>query len=306
MLLVILSSVKCAIGLRSVAFDKKGGGIDLDILKKIKKNSIRMTYEADINKECPVGSSKIGGNPDLPEGFKWFYFSEKPCDGVKKNLPLSFIAQINCEEVKPFDTEGLLPPKGMLYFFYELETMTWGFDPDDKGSAKVFYYPGAVSDIRRADVPADLSDEYKIPEMAVNFFTKDELPDFEEFDELYSGHYEWDAYDEAKNEIIPLSDEENINKLLGYANLIQGAMLLSCEEVTNGINTGRDTKIPESQQKQYQEDCKQWQLLFQLDSIETDEYGMLWGDLGKIYFYIRGEDLKNLNFDNCWLQLQCF
>lgn len=304
-LIIIVSCLKYAIGLRSAVGDKKRGGIDLGILKRIKKNSIRMTYNAISKVECPVGRSKIGGKPDLPEGFQWFYFSEKTCDGARESRPLSFLAQINCEETKPFDTEGLLPSKGMLYFFYELETMTWGFDPDDKGSAKVFYYSGAISDIKRTEFPADLSDEYILPEMTVNFFSQDELPDLEEFDELHSGHDQWDAYDEAKRKIIPLPDEENINKLLGYANLIQGAMLLSCEEVTNGLYMGTDTEIPEAQRKQYEEDCKKWQLLFQLDSIQTDEYEMLWGDLGRIYFYIRGEDLKNLNFGDCWLQLQC-
>jgi len=47
-------------------------------------------------------------------------------------------------------------------------------------------------------------------------------------------------------------------------------------------------------------------LLFQLDSIMTKDYEMLWGDSGRIYFYVNSDDLANLNFDNCWLFLQCY
>lgn len=46
-----------------------------------------------------------------------------------------------------------------------------------------------------------------------------------------------------------------------------------------------------------------WQLLMQLDS--EDEAGMMWGDVGKIYFTIREQDLKSLSFDKTWMNWQC-
>lgn len=46
-----------------------------------------------------------------------------------------------------------------------------------------------------------------------------------------------------------------------------------------------------------------WQLLMQLDS--EDEAGMMWGDVGKIYFTIREQDLKSLSFDKTWMSWQC-
>ena len=52
--------------------------------------------------------SKWWGNPDLPEGF------EVPdCS--------TFICQIRCDEIAPYDKDDLLPHKGMLYFFAELD-----------------------------------------------------------------------------------------------------------------------------------------------------------------------------------------
>ena len=49
-----------------------------------------------------------------------------------------------------------------------------------------------------------------------------------------------------------------------------------------------------------------------MDSSVPDGYGgkdgfeLMFGDCGRIYFYIRKEDLRNRNFENVWLSLQCF
>ena len=51
-----------------------------------------------------------------------------------------------------------------------------------------------------------------------------------------------------------------------------------------------------------------WSKLFGSYScgIKIGDYGLYFGDSGKIYFNIRKEDLKNKNFDNVWLILQCY
>ena len=108
--------------------------------------------------------------------------------------------------------------------------------------------------------------------------------------------FEFDTEEEEQGEI---------NKLFGYANIIQNGMLLECELAASGVNVGSSDgyKNVSAQQK---ENSKKWQLLFQLDSIQTEKYEMLWGDVGRIYYYINIDDLKMLNFDNCWLILQCY
>jgi uncharacterized protein YwqG len=281
------------------------------LLEPMKKSSIRIAYDSNTDTECLVGSSKIGGKPDLPIDFEWFYFNGESYDGITKNRPLSFLAQINCEEINEYDKDNLLPANGMLYFFYELETMKWG-GLDDKGSTKVYYYPGSISELQRTDFPSDLLEEYKLPEMSITFSTEIELPDFEEFIEWHNEveYNQWDSYGESKNKIIPESDERYINKLLGYANLIQSDMLLECEAATRGVELysergGYSNKITTEELQQYKENCTKWQLLFQFDSIETGTYELLWGDVGRIYYYINIDDLVELNFDNCWLILQC-
>ena len=207
------------------------GGNFSSLLPPMQKSAIRLTYEMDSSAELPIGASKIGGNPDLPPEFEWFCYEGESYEGITENRPLSFLAQINCAEVREYDTDSLLPESGMLYFFYELATMTWGFDPMDKGSARVYYYPGEVSALSRTECPSDLLDEYKIPEMAIAFSTEDDLPDFEEFIEWHDGfnYDQWDAYDRAKYRLLSNPVESYGSHLLGYADLIQGGMLLECE-----------------------------------------------------------------------------
>ena len=48
-----------------------------------------------------------------------------------------------------------------------------------------------------------------------------------------------------------------------------------------------------------------WFLLFQMASIQEDDYELMFGDLGNLYFYIRKQDLMERSFDKVWLVLQC-
>jgi len=285
--------------------------IDKSLLEPMVKSSVRITYITDHEGEVPVGSSKIGGKPDLPADFSWFYYEGKAYEGGIKSRPLAFLAQVNCEEVSQHDKDSLLPPKGMLYFFYEMATMTWGFDPKDKGSARVYYFSGDIAALIRTDFPSDLPDEFRIPEMPITYSSKDELPDVEEFIEWHEEFGDdtdcWDQYDEliAEMGFDSEDDEEEINKLLGYANIIQNGMLLECELTTSGLNTGGPEGYANVTALQ-KENSKKWQLLFQLDSMQVDGYEMMWGDGGRLYFYIKADDLAQLDFDNCWLILQCY
>jgi uncharacterized protein YwqG len=275
-------------------------------LKPLQKNAVRINC-ADTPKESRIGSSKIGGKPDLPPDFAWYYYDGKP---------LSFLAQINCAEAKKYDKDGLLPATGLLYFFYELEDMKWGFDPKDKGSARVYCYQGDLSALIRTDFPADLEEDYQIPPLPVAFSQENNLPAWEEYFGAKANTYEVrGAYDKAKyslllgevfndSEIEDFDDFAVIHKLLGYANVKQNDMLAQCEMVDNGIYCGGPPDIADEERDKYENNRQNWQLLLQLSTIENSDSEMMWGDCGRIYFYIKKDDLRNLNFDNCWLVLQ--
>jgi uncharacterized protein YwqG len=55
------------------------------------------------------------------------------------------------------DVDHRLPQEGMLSFFYDLETMTWGGDPEDKGSARVFFFSNET-ELQVAEIPESLDE----------------------------------------------------------------------------------------------------------------------------------------------------
>ena len=49
--------------------------LDKNMLETSKRNAILINYSGKENKaKLPKGTSKIGGKPDLPKDFQWFYY----------------------------------------------------------------------------------------------------------------------------------------------------------------------------------------------------------------------------------------
>lgn len=286
--------------------------LDKNMLEISKRNAILINYSEDENKEkLPKGTSKIGGKPDLPKDFQWFYYNGEDYKKIVENRPLSFLMQINCEEVHKYDKESLLPEKGMLYFFYELFTMTWGFSPQDRGSAKVFYYDGEIEDLVPVDFPEDMEKDCIIPESKINFESMNDYPiDFLDYYDVDDSIEETRRKEkEFEKELEELGYKADTTKLLGHPELIQGEYWEECEGVAGKniyygsapIKYGSDEV-----KKSIKENAKDWILLMQVSELEIGDYGLYFGDSGKIYFNIRKENLKNKNFDNVWLILQCY
>jgi uncharacterized protein YwqG len=80
-------------------------------------------------------------------------------------------------------------------------------------------------------------------------------------------------------------------------------MELECELVTNGLYCGDPSGYEDPRAKELEPNAKNWRLLLQIDS--NDENEMMWGDCGRLYFWIRKEDLVNKQFDKSWFSLQC-
>ena len=64
--------------------------------------------------------SKWWGDPDMPENMQYPTI-EVTEDGETFDYPLTFICQINCEDIAPYDKENKLPHEGMLYFFAAID-----------------------------------------------------------------------------------------------------------------------------------------------------------------------------------------
>jgi len=64
-------------------------------------------------KYIPMGTSKIGGQPDLPKTHNW------PVSLFDKR-PLMFLAQINLKDLSHYHAiQGILPAEGWLFFFMD-------------------------------------------------------------------------------------------------------------------------------------------------------------------------------------------
>lgn len=61
-------------------------------------------------------ASKFWGDPDMPAEMQYPMLQVEE-DGDKFEIPLTFICQIDCADLKKFDKTGLVPEEGMFYFF---------------------------------------------------------------------------------------------------------------------------------------------------------------------------------------------
>ena len=76
--------------------------------------------------------SKWWGDPDMPEGMTYPVMTVME-EGETSEYPLTFICQINCEDIADLDKEGLLPHEGMLYFFAAIDQWLGYDSPGTRG-----------------------------------------------------------------------------------------------------------------------------------------------------------------------------
>lgn len=290
--------------------ETNGLGHCFDKLKLHVRNSIRLHLNATDENSMAVGRTKIGGRPDLPKDIPWvtetnikvsrekkfFFFYSKKKETITK--PLSFIAQINLSEVSPFDQDGLLPQTGILYFFYTSDQDAWGYSHKDKNRFKIIYWDGDFSELRRIDFPKDLPVYSRFNPCSVDVKSEISLPSHEH--EIYNSLSDVDKdifWEKIKG------DDELINKLLGYSDNIQDEMEIDCERLYNwpGNNI---VNYNAKKAAIFRSEAAKWRLLLQIDSDETSE--MMWGDCGRLYFWVKKEAMLNKQFDKTWFFLQCY
>lgn len=257
-------------------------------------NEVRLTSNIIVEDKMPLGVSKLGGRPDLPADVTWPVFNNKP---------LSFLAQLNLEELCNVYDHTDMPKTGMLYFFYDNAQETWGMSIEEKSSWRVIYSESDDHLVRTA-FPKNLMDDYRFGSAKVDMMLRQSYPQWEN-DIVQLAN----LTDEATDHYIDFVGDsygENgvITKVFGYPNQIQGNMDVECQMIADGITYEDIRKYSSAKRSELNNRAKDWTLLFQLDSEESIH--MIWGDVGRLYFWINKEDLKNRNFDDVWMILQCY
>ena len=64
------------------------------------------------------GQSKWWGQADMPDDLEYPLI---PYDDEYDDDPMTLVCQIRCADLAPYDTDNLLPHKGMLYFFAAID-----------------------------------------------------------------------------------------------------------------------------------------------------------------------------------------
>ena len=252
------------------------------------RNAVTLT--AQVVDEVPFGRSHLGGAADLPLDWAW---------PMRGDTPLSLVAQINFADCQGFDMNSVLPERGMLYFFYDCVDSGWGSEPQDRDGFRVWFYDGDRAFLLRRYAP----EGWNFPAAALQCGRRWEIPDRECW---LMRDYWWEDFENvAWWERWDKFTGEKRHKLLGHSDNIQGDMELECQLVSHGEYCGDSAAYESERGKMLAPGAADWELLLQIDSDE-DNCNMMWGDSGRLYLWIRKDDLAARVFDKSWLVLQCY
>ena len=284
-----LSLAKFDEAVRKVGFQEQ-----LTALRAARRSSIRLrTIAPGI---VAPGRSKIGGRPDLPAGLAW----PEP-----QGKPLPFFAQLALAELAPYDEQGLLPKDGWLVFFAapnELLIET----ADECWDWKVLYLPSG-SDLVPRELPAGIPANDRYVECGLEILSEDCLPGLESPAGKALGITNYAAMDAyGKLQLALAGGEEQTGKLyvhpavhrvFGWPDAIQADPFLESESAVTPLKPGgaeRSAKVARG--------AADWVLLMEVDSDKNPD--TIFGDVGRLYFSIRKQDIAARAFHETWCVLQ--
>jgi uncharacterized protein YwqG len=237
-------------------------------------------------------SSFIGGTPALPSDVTW---------PAKDGRKLGFIAQIDLAAVHATEPVDWLPPAGTLLFFYEVSGSSWGFDPKHRGGWAVVHSP----EIPAAQVAAPALSDAKTPLVGthVAFRRIESYPSWER--DVVAALNLTEEESEVYNALGDASfGNEPQHQLGGFPSPIQGDLMeLKCQLASNGVYCGDGKYLKDPRTTELKRGAKDWRLLLQVDT--DDAINAMWGDAGRLYFFVREQDARAVNFSNVWMVLQC-
>jgi uncharacterized protein YwqG len=231
-----------------------------------------------------------------------------------QGLALTHLAQIHLSDIAPYFVDAPAPKSGMLNFFIDLQEFGNGNQHDDIDGWKVIYTPEPKPSVERPEVSPEgyeLASDWPdldpdLPFCPISFTQDLTIPSFRSIEILPLGKLEFEAYDALRNKLADLVDQtDSIHRMFGHPDAVQGCMQIEAQFVTNAayLPSGVHNYFKHPRAGELMPGAHDWLLLFQLDSNKTP--GWMWGDWGRVYFWIKSDDLARCAFEKTWHFLQC-
>jgi hypothetical protein len=299
-------------------------GEHADKLVALARPSLVLATSRKSSSSIPVGATKIGGFPDVPESFEWPYWNR---------VPLTFVAQVNLSEIAPFQLG--LPNEGLLSFFFCFEAGMEATREQSNGAGLVLLLPN--DSLSRCKPPKRAAEPFD--SCAVRFISYPSLPPAyaDRVDELWgldslAGADLGDAQAEVIRHIdealgidkLSTSEGSNYHQLFGYPDPVQSTPIeidmerarirppgpALATELRHALWEGFKNFIFSRKPDPYStaaspppppvdlERCRQWQLLMM---FREDEYaGIRLIDSGCLYFMYPDGGFREGQFDDVW------
>jgi hypothetical protein len=260
--------------------------------------AVRYVAEPADDAEIEVGASKVGGEPDLPEGTAWPRWTRR--DGTSQ--PLQFYAQFNLAEaarVAPGDLG--LPSDGVLSLFADVDTDgnggAIGLYPSEAPASTLIHSPADVR-LRRTAAPVDVLASSRLRGIGIWTWDADALVADSEIEAVWELA---DRYEAAVRDAAGLRPGGASHQLGGRPNHIQHPVLTEVVQAVNGCFTDRgfDGALWDRVRGQVDD----WRVVAQIDS---DPMAKLWfGDAGMVSWALRCDDVAHRRWSESMLNFQC-
>jgi uncharacterized protein YwqG len=267
-----------------------------DELAELVRPAVFLRSQAVSSESLPIGISRLGGLPDLPNDIAWPSWQGKP---------QSFIAQISLSEIPVFRDRNLLPESGLLFFFYDSTQSASGTFGAERGSFAVSYSTHSGSARRPGDIPPGLDRNAIFKPARLSFTMGVTEPGWEHpiLERIGLSFEERLAYAGVISQVEkPVSSSRrSFHQMLGYPSPLQYAVAWDCERAQVGFWEA-DRERRKILEPLIREHVEEWELLLQVDW--DPHASMEWPGDGRIYYMIRRQDLETRRFDKAWFVLQ--
>lgn len=222
------------------------------------------------------GASRLGGHPTVPAGFAWPSW---------RGEELTLLAQVRLDELP----ESPLPRSGTLLVFYAVAAAPSGLDPADGGGCQVVFVEDEAAELREHPGALPELPVVPSPELMLPLETPVESPEPAQL-------AAWVRLRERVAELqgVELAERAGsylaLHRLLGHPDTLAEGMELEAQLVANGIDLNTGERYFHPRIGELESGAADWRLLFQLST--DDELGVAFGWYGRLYVWIRDEDLR--------------